>query len=82
MKLPKGAMIGFINTSDHMRLRHAMIHVGDGWGAGNKNDCILRKGHSVGWERLDMAAFFLADKGHNNNGTTRMIYQPVTGQTI
>jgi hypothetical protein len=82
MELPKGAMIGFVYRSGTKTLRHAMVHVGNGWGAGNKNDCILRAGKSIGWEKLDMAKFFFDDKGVNGNDQTKMIYMPVEGQTI
>ena len=82
MLLPKGAFVGFVNLQDQNRLRHVMIHTGNGWGCGNKNDCVLSAGHTTGWERLDMAAFFLKDAQYNGNGNTRMIYFPVQGQTI
>jgi hypothetical protein len=82
MNLPQGAFVGFVNQNDNFRLRHAMIHVGEGFGTGNKNDCIFRAGHAIGWERLDMGAFFFADRDHNGNGGTLMVYQPVTGQTV
>jgi hypothetical protein len=82
--LPAGMFIGFVHGHDtaERRLRHVMIHVGDGWGVGNKNDCILRAGHSIGWERLDMRAFFLADRNFNGNDRTTMICVPIQGQTV
>jgi len=79
--VPKGAMVGFVHNKTR-NLRHAMIHVGRGWGCGNKNDCILRSGHTIGWEKLDMQAFFGADARFNGNDMTSMFVVPVTGQTI
>jgi hypothetical protein len=80
--LPTGCFIGFILEGLHPQLRHVMLHVGNGWGAGNKNDCIFRSGRPAGWERLDLAAFFQADAQFERNRWTRMVYAPVTGQTI
>jgi hypothetical protein len=54
----------------------------NGWGAGNKNSCVLRAGKDIGWEKLDMTKFLLDDAQFNGNGQTKMIYQPVEGQTI
>jgi hypothetical protein len=82
MLLPKGAFVGFVNLHDQNRLRHMMIQTGNGWGCGNKNDCVLSAGHAIGWERLDMGTLFCRDAQYNRNGGTRMIYCPVDGQTI
>jgi hypothetical protein len=82
LQLPKGAMIGFVHKTGTKALRHVMIHIGNGWGAGNKNGCVLRAGKEIGWEKLDMAKFFFDDAQYDANGQTKMIYMPVTGQTI
>jgi hypothetical protein len=82
MDLSKGAFIGFAFITGNKVLRHVMIHIGNGWGAGNKNSCVLRAGKDIGWEKLDMTKFFLDDAQFNGNGQTKMIYQPVEGQTI
>ncbi len=49
--VPQGAFIGFFDVG---RLMHAMIAVGHGLAAGNKNECI-GIGAPVGWEILDLA---------------------------
>jgi hypothetical protein len=59
-----------------------MLHLSEGWGAGNKSDCVLSAAHSVGWERLDMSQFFLRDANLNTNATTRIVFAPVSGQQI
>ncbi len=81
MNLPRGCFIGFVRKGV---LRHVMLHIGQGFGAGNKNDCVLKSGKSVGWEKLDMADFFRPGKSadHNNNKETDMIYIAVNGQTV
>jgi hypothetical protein len=49
--IPQGSFIGFF---DGGRLIHAMIAVGFGMAAGNKNACI-NLGSPVGWEILNLA---------------------------
>ncbi len=54
-KVAQGALLGFVETRDGKPvLVHAMVAVGHGMAAGNKNDCI-GVGKSVGWEILDLA---------------------------
>lgn len=48
--IPEGATIGFFNAGT---LVHAMISLGGGEAAGNKNGCI-GMGHDLGWEILDL----------------------------
>ncbi len=48
--IPEGATIGFFNAGT---LVHAMISLGNGEAAGNKNACI-GMGNPVGWEILDL----------------------------
>ena len=50
-QIPQGSFIGFF---DNTRLIHAMIAVGFGMAAGNKNACI-GIGAPIGWEILDLA---------------------------
>lgn len=52
--VPQGSFIGFF---DGDRLIHAMICVGAGMAAGNKNACI-GVGGPIGWEILDLSSFF------------------------
>ena len=61
---------------------HAMITVGIGIAAGNKNDCI-GPGHSVGWELLDLAndlpwSGFDIHQTKNNHRTLRACHRPIT----
>jgi hypothetical protein len=48
--VPPGHVLGFFEGD---RLIHAMVSVGEGKAAGNKNDCI-GAGGPVGWEVLDL----------------------------
>jgi hypothetical protein len=48
--LPAGHVLGFFEGE---RLIHAMVSIGEGKAAGNKNDCI-GVGGPVGWEVLDL----------------------------
>jgi hypothetical protein len=83
--MPLGCFVGFVGgpNGDGVRvLRHCMIHTGNGIGAGNKSDCVLRAAHSVGFELVDMAPFFGADNDLNENATTTVIFVPITGQVI
>jgi hypothetical protein len=60
LAIPPGALIGFFahrrrqDGSSGQTLIHAMISLGDGYAAGNKNDCI-GVGNFIGWERLNLA---------------------------
>lgn len=58
--VPQGAFVGFFEGD---RLVHAMICVGAGCAAGNKNECI-GIGHSVGWEILDLSQLDWGNVGH------------------
>ena len=79
--LPEGCFVGFIDyTSKH--LRHVMIHIENGLGAGNKNACIFTKGSVLGWESQDMTAFFSTDSKYNNNQNTFIVYAEVKEQWI
>ena len=54
-RLEPGNMIGFFwNAPQGFKMVHAMLCVGKGLAAGNKNDCV-GVGHPVGWEILDLA---------------------------
>ncbi len=50
--IPGGHIIGFFQDDD---LKHAMISTGNGYAAGNKNDC-MGIGNPVGWEELELPA--------------------------
>lgn len=52
--VPQGSFVGFFEGD---RLIHAMICVGAGMAAGNKNACI-GVGSPIGWEILDLGPFF------------------------
>ncbi len=78
--LPPGCFIGFLRTNGAHLFRHCMLHIGNGIGAGNKSDCVLSAGNTVGWEILDMTAAFGTDLALNAN--TRIVYTACTGQTI
>jgi hypothetical protein len=80
--MPGGCFVGFISNQAPYLLRHCMLHLTDGIGAGNKSDCVLTDAHTVGWERLDMTHFFGKDADHSTNATTTVVYAPVTGQHI
>ena len=55
MNVPRGSFLGFIDISDPRNpLIHAMVAIGEGKAAGNKNDCI-GIGSMFGWEILDLA---------------------------
>jgi hypothetical protein len=75
-----GSFIGFIGTDN--RLGHAMIYIGDGFGAGNKNDCVFSNGAMAGWQKIDLRRFFTVDAQFNGNGGRRMWARRVEGQTI
>lgn len=54
-RLEPGNAIGFFwSTPQGVTMVHAMLCVGKGLAAGNKNDCV-GVGHSLGWEILDLA---------------------------
>jgi len=80
MKMPEGCFVGFVSGTGV--LRHCMLHLSNGMGAGNKSDCVISDAHTIGWEILDMGQFFFKDKNLNANSTTRIIYAPVVGQVI
>ena len=73
-----GSFIGFVRPNN--QLGHAMIYIGDGFGAGNKNDCVFSNGSIIGWERLDLRDFFGVDA--QSNAGTRMVARPVEGQVF
>jgi hypothetical protein len=79
--IPPGSFIGFIDGNEN-RVRHAMIYIGGGLAAGNKNDCVLSAGSMIGWEKLDLRPFFGADATLPHNVGTYMVCRPVEGQTI
>ncbi len=81
MALPAGYFIGFVNEANN-RLRHVMISLGAGQAAGNKSDCVLSSGHSIGWEVLDTSDFFGKDSALNTNASTFMIAEKIRGQKI
>lgn len=80
--MPAGCFVGFVGHNGD--LRHAMLHIGNGIGAGNKSGCVLSdaNGSGFGWEQLDMTHFFGKDQALNSNATTAVIYMPCTGQMI
>ncbi|WP_191092619.1 hypothetical protein [Francisella sp. SYW-9] len=55
-RVPQGSFLGFfeINRNSQYRLIHAMLSVGAGCAAGNKNACI-GIGNYVGWEILNLS---------------------------
>lgn len=54
--VPEGDLLGFFEDRKGVwTMIHAMIAVGGGSAAGNKNDCI-GAGRAVGWEVLDLAS--------------------------
>ena len=75
-----GSFIGFIGADN--RLAHAMIYIGDGFGAGNKNDCVFSNGMNIGWQKIDLRRFFTVDAQWNGNGSRRMVARRVEGQAI
>ncbi|MDD4160951.1 MAG: hypothetical protein PHW87_00560 [Methanothrix sp.] len=64
-----GHIIGFFENGD---LKHAMISLGSGEAAGNKNDC-MGFGHSVGWEKINLPEVNREDGTFIPNGQTRTI---------
>ncbi len=52
-RVPQGAILGFVDPGSG-KLIHAMLSVGAGMAAGNKNSCI-GLGKAVGWELLDLS---------------------------
>lgn len=60
--VPQGSFLGFFEGT---RLVHAMIAVGGGCAAGNKNACI-GLGNPVGWEILDLANLDWGNIGGRN----------------
>ena len=67
-EVPAGAFLAFIRVDPPDRFNrffhinkgrrhivHAMVSLGDGWAAGNKNSCI-GIGNHIGWEKLDLAS--------------------------
>jgi hypothetical protein len=73
-----GSFIGFIRPNDE--IGHAMIYIGNGFAAGNKNDCVFSAGSMFGWERLDLRDFFGVDAARNPG--TGMVARPVEGQVF
>jgi hypothetical protein len=73
-----GSFIGFIGADNQMA--HAMIYIGDGFGAGNKNDCVFGNGWNVGWQKIDLRRFFTVDA--QRNAGRRMVARRVEGQAI
>lgn len=49
----QGSLLAFINISDKSKLIHAMVSLGAGAAAGNKNECI-GIGSPIGWEVLNL----------------------------
>jgi hypothetical protein len=64
--IPEGATIGFF---DGGVLVHAMISLGQGLAAGNKNACI-GQGSPIGWEILDLAIGWGGPPGFGPRGLT------------
>ena len=83
MNMPPGCFVGFVDRTT-LALKHCMLHIANGHGAGNKSGCVLRDANpsGFGWERLDMAKFFTADADLNANANTKIIYQACRGQKI
>ena len=83
-RLPPGCLIGFIGRvggqpNTPMILRHVMLHINGGLGAGTKNGCIYPASGGGGWEAIDMTEFF----GPNAfNKHTTMVYEPCNGQRV
>jgi hypothetical protein len=83
-RLPPGCLIGFVGrlggqpTAPEI-LRHAMVHIRHGLGAGTKNGCIFPASPGGGWEAVDMTEFF---DGTTFNRHTRMVYVPCNGQRV
>lgn len=73
-----GSFIGFVRPTN--MLGHAMIYTRDGYGAGNKNDCVFASGSPYGWEIIDLRKFFEEDAAGNPG--TRMIARAVECQVI
>jgi hypothetical protein len=73
-----GSFIGFIGADNLMA--HAMIYIGDGFGAGNKNDCVFSNGLNIGWQKIDLRRFFTIDA--QRNAGRKMVARPVEGQSI
>jgi hypothetical protein len=78
-RIAPGSFLGFINQNDNT-LAHAMIYIGGVWGVGTKNDCVFTSGNPVGWEVIDLRAFFTTDRGRNSR--RKMVARRVEGQTI
>lgn len=83
--LPVGCFVGFFAADG--RLRHVMIHVHKGMGAGTKNDCVLPSGSLFGWELLDMTEYFFTrtdkdPKRREANTAGFVVYAEITGQTV
>jgi hypothetical protein len=78
LNVTPGSFIGFIRPNN--QLGHAMIYIGGGFGAGNKNDCVFSSGSIIGWEKLDLRDFF-GDDAQRNAGT-RMVARPVECQVF
>jgi hypothetical protein len=78
-RIAPGSFLGFINQNDNT-LAHAMIYIGGVWGVGTKNDCVFTSGKPVGWEVIDLRAFFTTDRGRNSH--RKMVARRVEGQTI
>ena len=83
MTMPDGCFVGFVDKTT-AALKHCMLHLTNGQGAGNKSGCVLSaaNGSGFGWEKLDMAQFFTTDRNLNSNGNTKIIFKACTGQTI
>lgn len=61
-RVPQGSFVGFFDAG---RLVHAMIAVGAGCAAGNKNACI-GIGNPIGWEILDLSKLDWSNVGNRN----------------
>lgn len=77
VSLRLGSFIGFKDAQNG--LKHVMLYCGNGLAAGSNNGCIYDPLPTGGWEVLDLIPFF---GSHHIQAGTRMIYTPITGQTI
>ena len=75
-RLEPGNAIGFFwSTPQGVTMVHAMLCVGKGLAAGNKNKCV-GAGNFVGWEILDLINGFDKNKGYGWHGDTGTITAP------
>jgi hypothetical protein len=73
---PVGSFIGFVRGQI---LMHAMIYLGNGWGAGTANGCLFSRARS-GWEMINLDEFF--DSRNQLSRGVKMIVRPVSWQVI